>query len=313
MVKGKRGYTRRLEHYILSLSKVMTIKDIARHLRMSWDVIKDIQKRHLRRNYSKPSLAGVRYIGIDEFSVRKGHRYMTIVVDLLSGRVLHIGQGRSGDALHNFWERVRKEGVKIEAVTTDMSPAFIGSVIDNAPDSALVLDHFHVVKLMNTALDELRRSVYREEKELNKRDVVKGLRWVLLRNSEDVSKDKKASRRLKEALDMNAQLAQAYYLKEELRTIWMQASKKQAEKILLDWVEKARSTTIRVLNKMANTLLAHRAAILAWYDYRISTGKLEGINNKIKTFKRKAYGYRDIEFFKLSILAIHTKTYEFIG
>lgn len=313
IVQGKRGYTRKFERYVLALSKAMTIKAISSLLGVSWDTIKDIKKRYLKRNFSRPNLSGVRYIGIDEFAVRKGHNYMTIVVDLLRGEVLHVGDGKGREALKPFWDRVKRENIKFEAVATDLSPAFIASVMDNAPNTALVFDHFHVIKLMNTALDKLRRDVYNQEKDLHKRKVTKGLRWVLLQNSEQTRSDKDAKDRLEQALAINKELAQAYYLKEELREIWCQIDKQSAERQLMDWVHKARSTTIEVLKKMAATLLAHRFGILAWYDHHISTGKVEGINNKIKTMKRQAYGYRDTEFFKLSVLAIHMKTYAFVG
>lgn len=313
IVQGKRSYTRKFERYVLALSKAMTIKDLSALLGVSWDTVKDIQKRYLKRKFSRPDLSKVRYIGIDEFAVRKGHRYMTIVVDLERGEVLHIGDGKGMDALLEFWKRVNKEKVSIQAIATDLSTAFIASVMENAPGVPLVFDHFHVVKLMNTALDKLRRDVYNQEKDLHKRKVTKGLRWVLLQNSEKTKDNADAKKRLDQALAVNHDLAQAYYLKEELREIWRQANKREAEEKLLDWVLKARSTTIEVLKKMAATLLAHKFGILAWYDYHISTGKIEGINNKIKTMKRQAYGYRDEVFFKLSVLAIHTKTYAFVG
>lgn len=313
IAQGKRGYTRKFEKYVLTLSKAMTIKDIASHLKVSWDTVKDIQKRYLKRNFSRPKLSAVRYIGIDEFAVRKGHHYMTIVVDLLQGEVLHVGQGRGMDALKAFWKRIKQENIQLEAIATDLSPAFIASIMENAPDVALVFDHFHVVKLMNTALDKLRRDIYNQEKDLHKRKVTKGMRWILLQNAEQTMNDKQAKERLEQALSINRELALAYYLKEELREIWFQADKQSAERKLMDWVHKARATTIQVLKKMAATLLAHRLGILAWYDHHISTAKVEGINNKIKTMKRQAYGYRDYEFFKLSVLAIHLKTYAFVG
>ena len=105
----------------------------------------------------------------------------------------------------------------------------------------------------------------------------------------------------------------AYYLKESLREIWMQPDKEQAESVLEKWVEQAYQAKIPKLSKFANTLKAHKWGILAWYDHHISTAKLEGINNKIKTMKRQAYGYRDQKFFELKILALHESNYAFIG
>ena len=217
------------------------------------------------------------------------------------------------DALEGFWKKVNKNGVVIKAVATDLSGAFISSVLQNAPQATLVFDHFHVVKLMNDTLDIIRRNVYREEKDLNKRKVLKGTRWLLLCNGKDIFDDRYKSGRLENALALNEPLMKAYYLKESLKEIWMQIDEEQAGKVLDDWVEQAYQAKIPQLTKFANTLKAHRWGILDWYKYHISTGKLEGINNKIKTMKRQAYGYRDQKFFELKILAMHDKNYAFVG
>jgi transposase len=173
-VTGKRSYTNKFARYVVGLSRIGTIKDIAQFLNISWDTVKDIQKRYLQRHYGSPDLNGLEFIGIDEFAVRKGHVYKTIVADLVTGHVVYVGDGKGADALDKFWEKVRKKKVRIKAVATDLSAAFISSVMANAPDSTLVFDHFHVVKLMNDTLDKLRRQAYSQEADLMKRKVLKG-------------------------------------------------------------------------------------------------------------------------------------------
>lgn len=173
----------------------------------------------LEYRYAPPSLEGVDCIGIDEFAVRKGHIYKTIVVDLKSGRIIHVGDGKGADALDGFWKRVRRKGVDIKYIATDLSAAFISSVYENCPNAVHVFDHFHVVKLMNEKLDDIRRVQYNMEKDTNKRKVLKGTRYLLLGNGADIF-DKEYKTRLDNALDMNRPLSQAYYLKEQLREIW---------------------------------------------------------------------------------------------
>ena len=112
---------------------------------------------------------------------------------------------------------------------------------------------------------------------------------------------------------MNTPLTIAYYLKEDLRQIWQQASKRMARRVLNDWIRRATASGIAMLQQFAGTLKEHRAGILAYYDYRISTGPLEGTNTKIQAMKRQAYGFRDHEFFKLKILAIHQAKYALVG
>lgn len=309
----RRSYTRPFERYALDLLRHMTIQDVAEHLNVGWDLVKDIQKRDLARRFARPKLKHLRQIAIDEISIGKGHRYLTVVLDLKSGAVVFVGDGKGADALMPFWRRVRRSGARIEAVAIDMSPAYIEAVRTQLSEAALVFDHFHVIKLFNAKLSDLRRDLYREATDQLHKDVLKGTRWLLLKNPDNLNPDRKETERLREALRLNQPLAMAYYMKEELRLLWGQSDKTTAEVFLADWVKRALASGIRMLMKFAKTLATHRTGILAYYDYPISTGPLEGTNNKIKTMKRQAYGFRDKEFFKLRILAIHETKYALVG
>ncbi len=301
---GSRSYTHKFAKYVVDLLRGMTLQDTANLLGVSWDMIKEIHSSYLEMHYSPPSLKGVTKIGIDEFAIRKGHVYKTIVVDLETGRIIYVGDGKGADSLDNFWKRVRRNGVSIEYVATDLSAAFISAVMQNCPKAVHVFDHFHVVKLMNEKLDEIRRTQYHMEKDINKRKVLKGTRYLLLSNGKDIF-DKEYKTRLDNALEMNKPLSQAYYLKEQLGEIWHQDDKESAMQALLDWVDQAKASKVPQLVKMANTVLGFKMGILAWYDCHLSTGKVEGINNKIKVMKRNAYGFRDERYFILRLYALH--------
>ena len=301
---GSRSYTHRFAKYVVDLLRGMTLQDVSNHLGVSWDTVKEIHSTYLERHYSSPSLEGVENIGIDEFAVRKGHVYKTIVVDLDSGRVLYVGDGKGADALTKFWRKVKRKDIKIKHVATDLSAAFIASVMENCPEAVHVFDHFHVVKLMNEKLDDIRRKVYSMEKDVNKRKVLKGTRYLLLGNGADIF-DKQHKTRLDNALAMNEPLSKAYYLKEQLRQIWMQPVKSMGEDVFDDWVRQAEQSKIPQLQKMAVTMRVYKTGILAWYDCHLSTGKVEGINNKIKVMKRNAYGFRDDKYFTLRLYALH--------
>jgi transposase len=308
----RRTYTLAFERYALGLSRCMTILDVARHLGVSWDVIKEIQRRDLSRRYSKPKLKHLRRIAIDEIAVGKGHRYLTVVLDLESGAVVFVGDGKGGSALKPFWRRLRRCKAKVAAVAMDMSPAYHDAVSTHLPGAAIVHDHFHVIKLFNDKLSDLRRSLCREADDEQKR-VLKGSRWLLLKSPENLDADRDESARLEDALGLNKPLATAYYLKEDLRQFWDQPGKRFAGAFLTDWIRRAEASGVRMLQRMARTLEGHRSGLLAYYAYPISTGPLEGTNNKIKTMERQAYGYRDQEFFKLKILAIHEARYALVG
>lgn len=309
----RRSYTKSLERYILELTARMTIQDVAQHLRVGWDLVKDIQKRHLSRRFAKPRLLEVRRIAIDEIAIGKGHRYLTLVLDLDRGAVVHVGQGKGGEALLAFWKRLRSSGAQVQAVATDMSPAYIDAVTTHLPRATLVFDRFHVMKLLHEKLSDLRRDLHRQLRDTLHKDVLKGVRWLLLKRPENLDAGRDEPARLEEALRLNAPLATAYYLKEELGELWEQEDQPQAVAFLQDWIARAEASGIRVLLRFAKTLRAHAWGLLAWYDHPISTGPLEGTNNKIKTMKRQAYGFRDQEFFKLKILAIHETKYALVG
>jgi transposase len=308
----RRSYTRAFERYALELGRLMTIQDVARHLQVGWDLIKDIQKRDLHRRFRKPRLCKLKQIAIDEIAIGAGHRYLTVVLNLETGAVVFVGEGKGAEALDPFWRRLRASRAKVEAVATDLSAAYVGAVTRCLPDATLVFDRFHVMKLVNDKRTALRRQVYAQARAEDKR-VLQGVRWLLVKRPEHWEARRNERERLEEALPLNAPLATAYYLKEEVGEFWEQDDEEQATAFLLDWLARAEASGIQILVGLAKTLRKHALGLLAYYAYPISTGPLEGTNNKIKTMKRQAYGYRDQEFFKLKILAAHETKYALLG
>jgi transposase len=310
---ARRTYTKSFARYALELSRHMTIQDVANHLGVSWDLIKDIQKADLQRRFKKVKLKQLRQLAIDEISIGKHHRYLTVVLDLKSGAVVFVGEGKGSQALEPFWRRLRASRAKIQAVAMDMSPAYIKAVSEQLPKAQIVFDHFHIIKLFNHKLSDLRRELFREATDKLHQDVLKGIRWLLLKNPEHLDPKRDESKRLDEALALNAPLATAYYLKEDLRQLWQQPDWRTARKFLTSWCARATASGIRILQKFARTLREHAWGILNYFKFPISTGPLEGTNNKIRTLQRQAYGFRDHEFFKLKIYALHETRYELVG
>ena len=207
----------------------MTVLDVSDHFDISWGTVKQMDKEYLQKHYSKPVLKDLKYIAIDEFAIQKGHRYQTVVYDLLGSRAIYIGAGRAEESLDKFWKRLRHSGANIQAVAMDMWVPYYNATMKHLPDVQIVFDRFHIIKKMNETLDEVRRGLYRDEFLLNNRDVIKGLRWLLLKNSNNLKDENKERERLEEALEMNKPLAQAYYLKEELGQLWAQNNRMDAE------------------------------------------------------------------------------------
>jgi len=150
----RRSYTKAFERYALELSRHMTILDVARHLGVSWDVIKEIQKRYLKRHYLRPKLKDLKYIAIDEITIGRGHQYLTIVLDLKTGAVVFVGEGKGSETLVPFWRRLNGSKARVEAVAMDMSPAYISAVKENLPHARIVFDHFHVIKLFPACIGQ---------------------------------------------------------------------------------------------------------------------------------------------------------------
>jgi transposase len=238
---------------------------------------------------------------------------LTVVADLETGAVVFVGQGKGAKTLDPFWRRLKSSGARVEAVSTDMSKAYLAAVAKHLPQAVHVLDHFHVIKLYNEKLPELRRELYRKAVDASAKKVLKGTRWLLLKNPENLDEDKNELERLAEALALNKELAIAYYLKDDLKQIWLQSNEAAAARVFDDWVKRARGSRIAILAGFADTMVQHRQAILNYYRYRISTAKLEAINGKIQMLKRQARGFRDQEFFILKIHDLHKTKHALVG
>jgi transposase len=306
-------YTHSFERYALELSRHMTIRAVANHLGVGWDTIKQMQKRRLLLRFNKPRLKHLQHLAIDEISIGRGWRFLTVVLDLDSGAVVFVAQGKGADSLLPFWKRLRGAHARIKAVATDMSPAYTWAVAEHLPKAIHVFDRFHVIKLFNERFTLFRQQLQREAEGPLAKKVLKGTRWLLLKNPENLDEERDERKRLEKALALNKPLATVYYMKEDLRQIWDQTNQKAAEVFLDDWLARARRSGIRILFEFAHTLARHRTGILNYYRCPITTAALEGTNNKIKTLQRQAYGFRDNEFFKLKIYALHETTYALVG
>ena len=312
----KKHYTRSLERFVVDLCQIANIRDVAELSGLSWDTVKDIHKRHLRKKCKSFKLKKVSHIAIDEKYLGKKRKFITLVLDLNTGRVLHIGNGKGKDALKGFWERLKRSKAKIQAVATDMASGYISAVLEHLPKADLVLDHFHLVKWFNDKLSLLRRQLYGLANKADKA-VLKGSRWLLLKAPENLKqhKDRKKDERfrLQQALEINEPLAMGYYMKERFRLLFQCLDKNRAEVELEAWIAQAACSGIKILHDAAKKLQIWKPFILNWYKHRISTGKLEATNRKIGTLQRNACGYRDDEYLKLRIYNVHTSTYALSG
>jgi transposase len=308
--EGKKRHTKRFAQFAIDLLHWMTISGTAKVLSVGWDLIKDLHKAHLQRRYKSPPLKDLKYLGIDEFSIRKGHNYMSIFVDLETGRILHAVEGKSGNDIVPFLKVIKRRSRNLQAIAMDMSTGFISAVEEHLPFVPIVFDHYHVSALMNKGIEEVRRE---QQAQLDDEEgrYLKGSRFLLLKNYEKLDEEKQD--RLQSLLEVNAPLFTIHTMKEQLREFWEKDSIEEAITFLDAWCTDAENSTVKPLKKIAKTLMHHSHGLLNYYFHRISCGLVEGINNKIKTLKRQAYGFRDMAYFKLRLYHLHSQAYSLTG
>ena len=307
--KGSR-IINKLREFIVILLKVATMQDVAKLLNLSWQTVRDVFKRHLAAEHANPPLRKVHFIGIDELYLGRSLGYITIVMDLRSGRIIYVAKGRGGASLIGFWKKSKQAKMKIKAVAIDMSGAYHKSVRERLPHAVVTFDKFHVIKLMNERLDEVRRAVVREMKDEDAVKCIKGMKWILLNNEASLDDDQAA--RLDALLKANRKLSIAYIMKEGLQEIWCQGSLAKARKVLDRWIEDANASDIGALQRMAKTLQRFRDGILSYYKTKLTSARVEGINRKIRGLINDAYGIRDMEFFMLRLLGLHERNLKLI-
>jgi len=292
--------TTRLARYIYQLCELMTVSEVAQHLDIDWKTVKNIDKFYLEHDYGQPDLKGLRILAVDEISIRKGHSYLTVVLDFITGRVLFVGKKRKAKTLKRFFNKLSAgQRKKIEAVAMDMWDPFIKAVKDKLPNAKIVFDLFHVVANFNRVIDKVRNSEYRKASKDDKA-VFKGAKYLLLKNRKNVRRQSQRQQ-LKELLKLNQVINTVMILKEKLKHIWTYRSRTWATKTLDQWCDLARSLKNQSVSKFVKMLERHRYGIINHCDHPIHTGKLEGVNNKIKVIKRKAYGFHDVRYFTLKI------------
>lgn len=300
---GKARFLRALGRLIVDLCGITTMKYVAQYLGVGWDLVKDVFKAHLEKRQRRRRLRKVRYLAVDEFATHKGHRYMTVVMDLETGEILHAHEGKDAAALTPFLQRLKRAKVPVEAIAMDMSDAYAKAVREVYGEALdVVHDTFHVVALASKAIDDTRKDMVRDLHG-EERKAIKGTRFLLLKGLENLKTS--SMTRMMALMELNEPLYKAYLLKEDLRMFWSLPDAEAGKAFLNEWIAEARALGNRHFIRLADTLDSHRPGLLAYFKHRISTGPMEGLNNKIKVLKRQAYGYRDMAFFKLRLYFLH--------
>jgi len=305
-VQGKKRFTRSFEQYVVKLMNFGTIEQVSKYLGVSWGLVKDVHKTHLQNEYKSVDFSLLKYIGVDEFSIRKGHEYMTIFINLETAEIIHAVEGKSIDSVRPFLIELSKKAHHIKAIAMDMNAAYETAVRKFLPNVDVVFDRFHVVGLLNAAIEEIRRSQQNKCNDVGLK-VLKGCRFLLLSNYEKLNPVKQSS--LESLFEINRPLFTVHSMKEQIRLFWTKFTVQEGCKFLGWWIIDALESGIDELWRVGKTLLRRWEGLTNYFKHKITNGKTEGINNKIKTMKRQAYGFRDMDYFKLRLYNLHKVRY----
>ena len=278
---------------------IQSIKDVAKRCQLGWDTVKEIDKKYLDKELNPPDFSGVESIAVDEISIKKHHKYATVVSETRRRRVLWVEKDRTEKSLGRFYKVLGKDGCKrIRSVAMDMWEAYEKATRKYCPKAKIVYDQFHIVQNYGKVIDKVRNmELAKANKE--QQGVLKGTKYLLLSNRANILGKRRV--KLDELLRLNKTISLVYILKDDLKHLWDYAYEGWAKKWFAGWYQRAIESGIVPLIKFAESLKEHLAGILAHCRYWISTSFLEGMNNKIKVIKRISFGFRDMDYFFLKI------------
>jgi transposase len=301
-------YTNRFGIHVGRKCRTMTIKDVAKELKLDWHTVKALEKEYMEEQLRRNSVAAPGVIGIDEISMRKGHTYRIVVSDLERGRPIWFGgENRSEESLDKFYEWLgAKKSKKIRLAVMDMWKAFRKSTKKNVPEAAILFDKFHVMRHLGDAMDKVRKMEYARLTGKD-RSYIKGQKYTLLSNMENLTLDGRNA--LKKLLKANKRLNKAYLLKESFGQLWSYQTEGWARRFFDNWKDALKWQRLQPYEKFAEMIERHWDGIAAYSrpENKVSLGFVEGLNNKIRVIQRRAYGLRDEEYLRLKILTCMLK------
>jgi transposase len=284
------GFTLLLEAFALALiEREMPVNRVAQMLGVYPQRVWAVFNHWVGKAIAADDPRSITRLGVDETSSKKGHSYVTVGVDLDAKRVIHVTQGKDKQTIAKIAQHLKDKGCKpnqIKQLSMDLSPAFIAGAAQSFPKAKITFDRFHVVKLLNEAMDTVRKGERKEHSTL------KGHKYTFLRNHDHLSDKRK--QQLDEMITLYPTLGAAYRLKTLFNDLWTMPDKNMADAFLTHWCEQVKQAGIAPFDKFSKTVKGHWWGIIEFVQSHITNGILEGINSKIQLAKRRARGYRNI-------------------
>jgi transposase len=302
--KGKQRLTTTYAWFLARWAKRMTWTDVARAFHTSWDSVFRAVELAVEWGRAHMDLTGVTSIGIDEISLRRGHRYVTLVyqIDEARRRLLWIGEHREAKTLLRFFRWFGEERTtKLEFVCSDMWAGYLKVLAKKAKGAVHVLDRFHIMSHLSFAIDRVRAAEAKELVKAGYEPILKHSRWCLLKRPENLTE--KQETRLADLVRYNLKAVRAYLLKEDFQGFWDYVSPTWAGKFLDRWCTRVMRSRLEPMKRVARMLQRHRPLILNWFRAKgaVSAGTVEGLNGKAKVTTRRAYGFRTFKAAQIAL------------
>jgi transposase len=302
--EGKRTLTKAYMLFLARWARRLSWKETAQAFRTSWEKVFDAVEYVVQFGLAHRTLGQVDAIGVDEIQYAKGHKYLTLVyqIDIGITRLLWVGKERTVESFQGFFIAMGQEVIsKIAFICSDMWEPYLKVIREKCSEALHILDRFHIVAKMNTALDEVRAEETRRMKHEGRDPVLKKSRWLLLKRSQNLGDEQHF--RLRDLLRYNLKTVRAYLLKEAFQQLWDYNSPAWAGKFLDEWCRQTLRSRIEPMKKIARSLRQHRELILNYFRAQklISSGVVEGLNNKAKVTMRKSYGFRTYRVLELAL------------
>jgi transposase len=307
--QGKQQLTRPYQLFLANWAKRLSWLEVARSFRTSWDHVFQSVKMVVEYGLQHRSLEDIKAIGVDEIQYGKGHQYLTLVYQIDSGakRLLHIGQKRTVKSLLRFFVKLGKQGCEqLKFVCSDMWKPYLKVIKKKAPQALHILDRFHIVAKLNTAVDEVRRAEVKRLKDEGYEEVLKHSKYCFLKNESNLTESQKM--KLDDLLQYDLKSVKAYLLKESFQAFWQYTSPYWAQKFLKQWSFRAMRSQLEPVKKFVRTVRRHEELMMNWFKAKkqYSSGVVEGFNRKVnlvtrKSYTRKSYGFKSYETLKIAL------------
>lgn len=301
---GKSQLTLTLSWYLADWAKLLSWRQVAAKFRVSWDSVYRSVEMAVEWGKENRCLEGIKSLGVDEIARAKGHKYLTLVYQIDKGmrRLLWIGDDRTEQTFQSFFNWFGERRTKaIKAICSDMWRAYLKVIKERAPDALHVLDRFHIVAHLNKAIDKVRSDEQRQMRKDGYEPILFQSRWLLLKRRENLTSDQTVS--LRTLLSYNLRTMRAYLLKEDFQQLWSYSSPAWADKFLKKWCTRAMRSKLEPVKKVAKMMRKHRPLIMNWFIAKgeLSSGIVEGLNNKAKVTTRKSYGFKSSRVQKIAL------------